>query len=181
MNALTIVLLLAVVFLGVTMMVLLSIVISRKDQLPAARVKGKGNGNYHYLTQAHLMTPAEEGVFHVLVQLCESQCHVVPQVGLSYLLNHKIRGQNWDAASKQLTGKVVDFVLLERESLRPICAIELDDASHNTADRQTSAQEIERIFAGTKFPLVRITQSMAASREKLGEAIMAVVNEKPKK
>ena len=181
MNALTIVLLLAVVLLGVTSMVLLSIILAHKDQLPAARVKGKVSGNYHYLAQTRLMTPAEEGVFRTLVKLCESQCYVIPQVDLSCLLNHKIRGQNWDAASKQLNGKIVDFVLLDQESLRPLCAIELDDACHNTADRQASASEIERIFLGTKFPLVRITQATAASSEKLGEAIMAAVNTPTKK
>ena len=181
MNALMIVLLLAVVLLGVTTMVLLSIKMGRKDQLPAARAKARGNGSYHYLAQPRLMTPAEEGVFRMLVQLCEAQCYVIPQVDLACLLNHKIRGQNWDAASKQLNGRMVDFVLLDQESLKPLCAIELDDTCHNTADRQSSAQEIERIFAGTKFPLVRLTQAMASSREKVGEAIMSAVNAPAKK
>ena len=123
-----------------------------------------------------MMTRAEEGVFRKLVELCEGQCYVVPQVHLSSLFEHKIRGQRYGAAFSHINGKSVDFVLLDQESLKPLCAIELDDSSHNATDRQERDQEVERIFAVAKFPLIRLSQSTASSREKVGEAIMAAVN-----
>jgi len=181
MNALMIVLLLAVVLLGVTTMVLLSIKMGRKDQLPSDNAKGKSTANYQYQAKMSMMSRAEEGVFRKLVDLCEDQCYVVPQVHLSCLFAHEIRGQNWKAAFNHINGKSVDFVLLDQKSLKPLCAIELDDSSHNATDRQERDQEVERIFAVAKFPLVRLTQAMASSREKVGEAIMSAVNAPAKK
>ena len=182
MNALTIVLLLAVVLLGVTTMVLLSIKVAHKDQLPSDNAKGKSTtNNYRYQIKMSMMSRAEEGVFRKLVELCEGQCYVVPQVHLSSLFEHKIPGQKYSAAFSHINGKSVDFVLLDQESLKPLCAIELDDSSHNATDRQERDQEVERIFAVAKFPLVRLTQAMASSREKVGEAIMSAVNAPAKK
>lgn len=181
MNALTIVLLLAVVLLGVTSMVLLSIKISRKEQLPSDNAKGKSTANYQYQAKMSMMSRAEEGVFRKLVDLCEGQCYVVPQIHLSSLFEHKIPGQKYSAAFSHINGKSVDFVLLDQKSLKPLCAIELDDSSHNATDRQERDQEVERIFAVAKFPLIRLSQAMASSSEKLGEAIMAAVNTPTKK
>ena len=181
MNVVTIVLLLAVVLLGVMSMVFLSSKRGRKDQLPSDNAKGKSTANYQYQAKMSMMSRAEEGVFRKLVDLCEDQCYVIPQVHLSSLFEHKIRGQKYNAAFSHINGKSVDFVLLDQESLKPLCAIELDDSSHNAAERQERDQEVERIFAAAKFPLVRLTQAMASSREKVGEAIMSAVNAPTKK
>jgi hypothetical protein len=50
--------------------------------------------------------------------------------------------------------KTVDFIILDK-NLNILCAIELDDASHNQQARLNRDYEVNQLFAYIKIPLVR--------------------------
>ena len=49
----------------------------------------------------------------------------------------------------------MDFVLCDRETLRPAYAVELDDYTHGFDNRKKPDAEVERILAESGLPLVR--------------------------
>jgi len=67
-------------------------------------------------------------------------------VQLSKLLNHKVKGQNWQGALSHINRKSVDFVLLREQDLSAICAIELDDWTHNLRSRKDRGNEVDKLF-----------------------------------
>ena len=123
------------------------------------KIKGKPNKKqkpkYRYSAKKHIMTNAEENFFKTLSNIFEHRFYIIPQVHLSTLLEHKIKGQDWRAAFFHINGKSVDFILCDKVKLTPICAIELDDRSHDSASRIERDVEVERIFGYAKFPFVR--------------------------
>ena len=130
---------------------------------------------YRYFAKSSIMTQRESVLFKQLNDMLGSKWYVVPQVHLSALLNHKIKGQNWNAAFKHINGKSVDYVLLSKETMKPVCAVELDDSSHYRDDRIERDMEVERIFADAKIPLARLCKPEEMSRQDIVNVIAEAV------
>jgi len=116
----------------------------------------KKQSQYRYFPKNHIMTKREEQLFTILNENFGNRCYIIPQVHLSALLNHKVKGQNWRGAFSHINGKSVDFVLLRRKDLSVVCAIELDDTTHSMEARAKRDVEVERIFRDAKISLVRL-------------------------
>lgn len=110
------------------------------------------------------MTSREEDFFKTLNEIFQDRWYVIPQVGLPSLLNHKIKGQNWNGAFQHINRKTVDYVLLSKSDLSVVCAIELDDSTHDSSTRRKRDAEVENIFQNVKFPLVRFRNISMLSR-----------------
>ena len=141
-----------------------------KDQIKKAQ--------YRYYAKPYVMTSRENECFKILNEIFSSKWFVVPQVHLSALLDYRVKGQNWNAAFRHINGKSVDFVLIGKESYRVICAIELDDSTHNKPERKERDVEIERIFNQAKIPLARISKFEAMTKAELAKVITDVINVK---
>ena len=90
---------------------------------------------YKYFAKRHIMTKREEEFFKLLSSIFGDKCYIVPQVHLSAILNHKVKGQNWKGAFAHINGKSVDFVLLRRKDLSVLGAVEIDDSTHDSTKR----------------------------------------------
>jgi len=101
------------------------------------------------------MTKAENDFFRMLNSAAGDRYFIFPQVHLSAILDEKIKGQNWKAAFKHINGKSVDYVLCDKQTLKPVYAVELDDYTHNYSNRQERDIEVERMFQSAGIPLVR--------------------------
>lgn len=110
---------------------------------------------YKYKKKNSIMTNAEERCFIRLNNIFGQKFYIVPQVHLSALFDYKVKGQNWKGAFSHINGKSVDFVLINKETFVPVCAVELDDYTHSFGDRKARDDEVERIFEIAKLPLVR--------------------------
>ncbi len=65
----------------------------------------------------------------------------------------------------------MDFVLLRKDNFEVICAIELDDASHESLERKKRDEEVERIFREAKLPLVRLRGVNRMSKQEIVDKI----------
>lgn len=130
---------------------------------------------YRYFAKNTIMTERENKFFKQLNEILGNKWFIIPQVHLSALLNHKVKGQNWKAAFRHINGKSVDYVLLSKETMRPICAIELDDSTHNYKNRVERDAEVERIFAEAKLPLARFKNPEKLSRQDIVNTIAAAI------
>ena len=145
---------------------------SNNNQAGMADIKKSA---YHYFAKNYIMTQRESEFFKQLNEMLGSKWYIVPQVHLSALLNHKVKGQNWNAAFKHINGKSVDYVLLSKETMKPVCAIELDDSSHYRDNRIERDMEVERIFATAKIPLARLRKPEEMSRQEIVNIIAEAI------
>jgi len=113
------------------------------------------NNIYGYLAKDLPMTRTEAEFFKKLNNAVSERYYVFPQVHLSAVLNPNISGKDWIYAFRHINSKSVDYILCDKETLRPTYAIELDDYTHNQAARRKRDAEVERIFDEANLPLVR--------------------------
>lgn len=130
---------------------------------------------YHYGRKEFFMNRAEHEFFDVLVDALGDGYYIFPQVHLSAILNHKINGQDWRAAFRRINGKSVDFVICDKDYIKPLVAIELDGRSHNEEAVRQRDETVERIFEDADLKLIRFTNhgvpNMDEVRRRLLEAL----------
>jgi len=114
------------------------------------------NNQFDYYVKKSLMTNTEEGFYKFLYEAFQAEYFIFPQVHLSALVSSKDSGKRSWSAFLHINGKSVDYVLCDRETLMPVCAIELDDWTHSWKSRVKRDREVERILSEAGMPLVRI-------------------------
>lgn len=75
----------------------------------------------------------------------------------------------------KIQSKHVDFLLCDRENIKPLLAIELDDSSHLHPSRIERDNFIDKIFENAKLPILHIKYSKGYDREKLGQQIKTAI------
>lgn len=110
-----------------------------------------------YVKQETLLTDAERSFLGVLEQAIDDRFRIYAQVRLADLLSVKAgteRGKR-AAAQNRINGKHADFVLCNPKTLEIVCAVELDDSSHQRANRKERDAFLERACATAGLPLAR--------------------------
>lgn len=110
---------------------------------------------YSYKLKLFLLSKPEHELFDLLVQNFGDKFHIFPQVHLSSIFDHKIKGQNWWGAFSHINRKSIDFLFCDKAYIKPILGIELDDSSHNRLDRIERDKEVVSIFQTSGLPLLR--------------------------
>lgn len=142
-------------FLILILIIVVTILLKSVTSNSLNRRKIHKNGVYKYAPKESIMTQAEGEFFWKLQNIVQDRYFIFPQVHLSALLDHHIKGQDWKYAFRHINGKSVDYVLCSKDTLRPVYAIELDDNTHERADRKERDSEVERIFEEANVPLIR--------------------------
>lgn len=65
-------------------------------------------------------------------------------------------GSRATAARNRINQKHIDFVICNPATTRPVLAIELDDRSHDRADRRDRDGFVDEALAAAKLPLLRV-------------------------
>ena len=120
------------------------------------REEEKEQPKYQYKKRNYFLTRAEHECFNSIVEAAGTDYYVFAQVHLPTLLDNKVVGQNWRGAFRHISEKSVDFVVCDRKYLSPKLAVELDDKTHERADRQERDKEVERILQDAGVPLLRL-------------------------
>lgn len=113
-----------------------------------------------YRTRDDFLSPAEFSFYRVLSSVVGLQLTICAKVRLADIFyvarpNGKIGYYN------RIASKHVDYLLCEPDTMKPLFAVELDDASHNRADRKERDEFVDKVFQAAGLPLVHI----AAQRE----------------
>lgn len=168
-------------FIILGLIVFVIILISRLSSAHSSKKKVFKNNTYNYFAKLSLMSRTEGEFFIKLERVVQERYYVFPQVHLSAILDHRVKGQEWKYAFRHINGKSVDYVLCNKNTLEPTYAIELDDYTHDKADRRDRDSEVERIFEAASLPLVRfrdkdisedeIIQALAGAKELVGKGL----------
>ncbi len=128
---------------------------------------------YAYKQRTFIMTKREHIFFERLLNLYGTNYYVFPQVHLSTILDHRIKGQDFRAALGVIQRKSVDYVICDKAYVRPIVAIELDDRTHDNARRIQRDQIVEEIFSKARMPLVRFRSADSLTNDSITASLKA--------
>jgi hypothetical protein len=123
-----------------------------------------------------LLTAAEQKFYEALDAAIDGRFVILSKVRVADLLIvSSANGTARYRVFRSIACKHVDFVLAEAENLHPIAAIELDDSSHQRADRRLRDQLLDDLFEKAAFPLLRFrtaaTYNPRLIEERVGEVV----------
>ncbi len=136
---------------------------------------------FKYRPRKHLMVGTERQCFQMLNNLFGQKFYVIPEVSLSSLLSHKVGTQDRYAAYRFIDHKAVDFVLCNKRSLRPICAVKLEEGVQNDSkDPGSDPHDMEKFFRSAHIPFIYIPKTQRLTEERIIEEFSRVVYETSK-
>jgi hypothetical protein len=121
-----------------------------------------------YKLRDDFLSPAELNFYRVLQTITADWAIVFTKVGLGDLFYPQTGdyGQNISYRNK-IDRKHVDFLLCDPGSVRPKLGIELDDSSHQRADRKERDLFVDAVFKVAGLPLARIPVRQSYPTEQL--------------
>jgi hypothetical protein len=116
-----------------------------------------------YQLKKSVFSPAERSFLGVLDQVCGNRYRVLGLVRVADVL--EVRGaadrKQWLSANNKIRSKHFDFLLCDPGTLAPVCAVELDDKSHQRAHRRARDQFVDRACSAASLPIVHIRAARA--------------------
>ena len=111
-----------------------------------------------YVLRGALFTPAERMFLSALEKVLPSGVRVFGKVRLADIFGVKsgLSARARQGAFNRVSLKHVDFLLVRSGDLAPLAGIELDDRSHEAADRQARDAFVDRVFASAGLPLLHV-------------------------
>jgi very-short-patch-repair endonuclease len=109
-----------------------------------------------YARVPHLLTPAEGDFFAALQAAAPAGYQLFAQVRLANL----VQVERWARGDKshwwRIQAKCVDFVLCESHTFVPRLIVELDDRSHDRADRQARDAFVDQALSAAGIPILHV-------------------------
>lgn len=135
--------------------------------------------DYPYYLVDEFISPAELNFFFNLKAVAGDSTHIFLKVKLSDLFYAKTgeHGKN-RAYTNRIDRKHVDFLLCDAKTLEPILGIELDDKSHQRADRQERDNFVNHVFEAAKLPLLHVSVRQGYSQSELKTRLSQCLSEK---
>lgn len=125
---------------------------SRARQVPAPT----------YRVRDDFLSPAELSYYRVLTTAVSGRAVVLTKVRLADLF-FVPRGDGSTGARNRIAQKHVDFLLCDRDTMRPLVAVELDDRSHERESRQERDRVVDEVFGAAGLPLLHVPAKSAYS------------------
>ena len=124
--------------------------------MAAAGRDAAGDGRLPYVLRESLLTRGERAFHGALCEAVGEGRVVMVQVRLADVVTVPAGTPEWRAYFNKTSQKSLDFVVCERETLRPVVAVELDDRSHGRASRRAADATKDAVLEAAGLPLVRV-------------------------
>ncbi len=123
-----------------------------------AKNGGGQENDYPYSKQEVLFSPAERSFLGVLNQAISNETQIFGKVRVADVIKPKqgMSRSDWQKAFNKISGKHFDFILCDKDSLSIICAIELDDSTHQRKERTKRDIFLVGACKSAAFPLIQI-------------------------
>jgi hypothetical protein len=129
-----------------------------------------------YRRKDYLLTQPERSLFGVLSEVVRDRYFIFAKVRLADLVWMPKGTQSWQSHFNRVQSKHIDFVICDRASIRPLLCIELDDASHGQAARQTRDAFVDAALLAAGLPFIRIRAAKSYNVAELRRQIEAAIN-----
>lgn len=106
-----------------------------------------------YRLRDDFLSPAELSFYKVLQLVVKDRATISTKVNLADLF-FVPRGEGQQSYRNKIDRKHVDFLLCDPVTMRPLAGLELDDSSHQRADRIERDQFVDAVFQSAGLPLL---------------------------
>ncbi len=140
---------------------------SGKQQVPDAEpFRQSSRRQLPYRIRDDFLSPAEFSFYRVMVYTVGDQVFIAPKVRLAdiFFIPH---GKKNYADQNRIGQKHVDFLLCDRETMKPLAGIELDDSSHQRAKQQARDEFVNQTFKAAGLPLERVSVKRGYTSEEI--------------
>lgn len=120
-----------------------------------------------YRLRDDFLSPAEKSFYQVIKGMMGNFFTICPKVSLADLFFVSRPNEN-KGAYNRINRKHVDFVICDPQTMTPLFAIELDDSSHDRADRVERDAFVDSAFEAAQFPLLHIPVRPSYNTSELG-------------
>lgn len=127
-------------------------------------------GPLPYRVRDDFLSQAEASLYRVLLSVLSTQATICPKVRLADVFFVSRPDKN-RAFYNRIIQKHVDFLACDPRSMKPLLAIELDDATHRRSDRIARDEFVDDVFQAAGLPLLHIRAQRDYSAEELGAQI----------
>ncbi|WP_366924344.1 DUF2726 domain-containing protein [Metallumcola ferriviriculae] len=132
---------------------------------------------YPYRKKKYLLSIAEKSFFQVLSTWnVKHNYYIFPKIRIADLLYIQKNTDNRQTYINKIQSKHIDFVLCDRDTISPIAAIELDDSSHQRADRIKRDEFLDKAFSDAGLPLIRVPAKRSYSLNDLSAELDPVLS-----
>lgn len=124
-----------------------------------------------------LFTPAERAFLRVLDQVVGPQFRVFGKVRIADVaaLQDGLPPAIWRRALNRIAAKHLDFVICRADTLAIVCAIELNDRSHERPERQARDEFVAKVCQKIGLPLLMIPVQRQYAQSELRAQLKAVL------
>ena len=126
----------------------------------------RGATKLPYFSQEFLLSKGELAFFRVLRRALPDGVLVAPKVRLADVIGCTSDGWKRGFGSR-ISRKHVDFVLADEATARILMVVELDDRSHQRADRRQRDAFVDDALAAGGVPILHVTAAAAYDPAKL--------------
>jgi hypothetical protein len=135
---------------------------------------------FPYHRKATLFSPAERSFLGVLERAVGNHYRIFGKVRIADVVETKrgLSGSHRQGAFNRINAKHFDFLLCDKQSLSVVCAIELDDKSHQRSSRQQRDAFVTELCRNVGLPLLRTRASKGYSVQELRLKILEVTQRK---
>jgi hypothetical protein len=138
------------------------------------KLKGKtSTGVIPYQTRGALLSPAELSFYRVLQNAVGQSVLICPKVRLADILKPAEK-QNYQTALNKISRKHIDFVLCDPVTTKFLGVVELDDKSHDRANRVTRDAFVDSTFAAAGIQIVHFKASASYSVEEVRQQLKLI-------
>lgn len=141
----------------ITVVVIL-IVVATIAALRAKQKETTGTDDFPYVQAGPLFTPAERSFLGVLQTAVGEDAQVFGKVRVADVLmpGKGLTRSDWQKAFNRIKAKHFDFIVCKRDDLSVICAVELNDSSHETKNRKQRDELLGIACNVAKLPLIQV-------------------------
>jgi very-short-patch-repair endonuclease len=137
----------------------------------------KGAPQSPYRKQEYLLTTGERSFFGVLSQAISDDMYVFAKVRLSDLLRVSQGAKDWRVHQNKIQSKHIDFVLCDKATTETRLLIELDDSSHQRANRQSRDAFLDEALRGAGLPILHVTARRCYPVAELRQQVLSLLSE----
>ena len=132
-----------------------------------------GSVNYPYKRIETLFTQAERSFLGVLNQAVGTNAHIFGKVRVADIVSPQkgLSRGDWQRAFNKISSKHFDFLVCNKDDLSVVCAIELDDRSHQSKNRKGRDVFLEGVCSAANVPLIRVPAKAAYTLDNIKELV----------
>jgi very-short-patch-repair endonuclease len=128
-----------------------------------------------YDKQPYLLSRAERSFYDVLHRAVAPNLVVFPKVRLADVVKVRKGTESWQSHQNRINAKHIDFLVCTCDTLSPALVIELDDSSHERADRQERDALVDSVLASAGLPILHVPVRSQYNPAEIAEKVQATL------